>query len=289
MDFLAKPVEPDHLLLMVERAIAQRRMLTEYILLKEELAERRGAPRIIGDDPTAAAGVAAAAPRRGDRRDGAARRRERDRQGAVRARACTRSVRGPTGRSWRSTARPFRTRCSRPSSSATRRARSPAPSARKPGRFELAHRGTLFLDEIGESAAGAAGEDPAGARGEAVRARRRHRSRCTSTYAWWPPPTATSRRASPSACSARISTSACPSFPSTVPPLRERPGDIVILARHFVDRFCRDLNKKTLIALAGSARRAATPTRGLVTCASCRTASSAPSSSATTTRLSRAI
>ena len=50
MDFLAKPVDPDHLLLMVERAIAQRRMLTEYILLKEELAERRGAPRIIGDD-----------------------------------------------------------------------------------------------------------------------------------------------------------------------------------------------------------------------------------------------
>ena len=36
---------------MVERAIAQRRMLTEYILLKEELAERRGAPRIIGEDP----------------------------------------------------------------------------------------------------------------------------------------------------------------------------------------------------------------------------------------------
>ena len=41
MDFLAKPVEPDHLLLMVARAIAQRRILTEYIVLKEELAERR--------------------------------------------------------------------------------------------------------------------------------------------------------------------------------------------------------------------------------------------------------
>ena len=50
MDFLAKPVDPDHLLLMVERAISQRRMLTEYIILKEELAERRGAPRIIGED-----------------------------------------------------------------------------------------------------------------------------------------------------------------------------------------------------------------------------------------------
>ena len=49
-DFLAKPVDPDHLLLMVERAIAQRRMMAEYILLKEEMAERRGAPRIIGED-----------------------------------------------------------------------------------------------------------------------------------------------------------------------------------------------------------------------------------------------
>ena len=51
MDFLAKPVDPDHLLLMVERAMVQRRMLTEYFLLKQELGERRGAPRIIGEDP----------------------------------------------------------------------------------------------------------------------------------------------------------------------------------------------------------------------------------------------
>src|SRR5499426_4217278 len=51
LDFLAKPVDPDHLLLMVERALAQRRLATENILLKEELAARRGAPQIIGEDP----------------------------------------------------------------------------------------------------------------------------------------------------------------------------------------------------------------------------------------------
>jgi len=50
MDFLAKPVDPEHLLLMVERALAQRRLFAENTLLKEELAERRGAPRIIGED-----------------------------------------------------------------------------------------------------------------------------------------------------------------------------------------------------------------------------------------------
>src|SRR5216684_7027352 len=50
LDFLAKPVDPDHLLLMVERALVQRRMTTENILLKEELASRRGAPQIVGED-----------------------------------------------------------------------------------------------------------------------------------------------------------------------------------------------------------------------------------------------
>ena len=50
-DFLAKPVDPEHLLLLVARAIAQRRLLTENVLLKEELAERRGAPRIVGEHP----------------------------------------------------------------------------------------------------------------------------------------------------------------------------------------------------------------------------------------------
>jgi DNA-binding NtrC family response regulator len=36
-------------------------------------------------------------------------------------------------------------------------------------------------------------------------------------------------------------------FPIQIPPLRERSDDVVILARHFVDRFCRDMNKKPLV------------------------------------------
>ena len=51
LDFLAKPVDPDHLLLLVSRALEQRRLLTEYRLLKEEAAARRGGPSIIGDSP----------------------------------------------------------------------------------------------------------------------------------------------------------------------------------------------------------------------------------------------
>src|SRR3954469_2204829 len=50
LDFLAKPVDPDHLLLLVSRALEQRRLVTENLLMKEELAVRRGAPQLVGDD-----------------------------------------------------------------------------------------------------------------------------------------------------------------------------------------------------------------------------------------------
>ncbi len=48
-DFLAKPVDTDHLLLLVERSLAQRRLFLENLVLREEFAERIGLPRILGD------------------------------------------------------------------------------------------------------------------------------------------------------------------------------------------------------------------------------------------------
>src|SRR4051812_36609197 len=57
LDFLAKPVDPDHLLLLVSRALEQRRLVTENLLMKEELAAPPRAPHLVGGDPRPPKGV----------------------------------------------------------------------------------------------------------------------------------------------------------------------------------------------------------------------------------------
>ncbi len=48
-DFLQKPVDSNHLLLIVARALEQEQLRTENILLREEWSRRYGFPRIIGE------------------------------------------------------------------------------------------------------------------------------------------------------------------------------------------------------------------------------------------------
>ena len=144
-----------------------------------------------------------------------------------------------------STARRSPRRCSRASCSATRRARLPGATARKPGRFELAHRGTLFLDEIGDL--------PLALQAKILRAleeRRFERVGGTQSLQVDVRMVAATNRNLKTAVAARqfredlffrLSV-----FPIDIPPLRERAGDIEMLARHFVERFCRDLKKRPL-------------------------------------------
>ena len=47
-DFITKPFDTDHLLMLIKRAIETQRLFTENILLKEEFASKLGFPRIIG-------------------------------------------------------------------------------------------------------------------------------------------------------------------------------------------------------------------------------------------------
>src|SRR5512141_2993551 len=47
-DFLTKPFDTDHLLLLIKRALDASRMAAENILLREEFSEKLGLPKIIG-------------------------------------------------------------------------------------------------------------------------------------------------------------------------------------------------------------------------------------------------
>jgi DNA-binding NtrC family response regulator len=47
-DFLTKPFDTDHLLVLIKRALDANRIAAENILLKEEFADRLGLPKIIG-------------------------------------------------------------------------------------------------------------------------------------------------------------------------------------------------------------------------------------------------
>jgi DNA-binding NtrC family response regulator len=48
-DFLQKPVDSNHLLIIVQRALEHERLRTENVLLREEWSRRYGFPRIIGE------------------------------------------------------------------------------------------------------------------------------------------------------------------------------------------------------------------------------------------------
>ena len=250
MDFLAKPIDPDHLLLMVERAMAQRRMLTEYILLKEELAERRGAPRIIGEN--------------------AKLRQVSQQLHRAAATDATVLLEGESGTGKELFARTLHALSPRNDGPfvAINCAAIPdtlletelfgyekgaftGAGARKPGRFELAHRGTLFLDEIGDL--------PLPLQAKILRAlEEKQFERVGGTQSLNVDVrvvAATNRQLKQRVAERqfredlyfRLSV-----FPIQIPPLRERVDDVLILARHFVEKFSRDLNKKALTLAPGA-------------------------------------
>lgn len=50
-DFLPKPVDISHLMLLIDRALEQRRLMIENLVLKEEFQRAYGIPQIIGESP----------------------------------------------------------------------------------------------------------------------------------------------------------------------------------------------------------------------------------------------
>ena len=145
-------------------------------------------------------------------------------------------------------------------------------SQRKPGKFELAHRGTLFLDEIGDL--------PLTLQAKILRALEEKQfervggtdARCTSTCASSPPPTAICKAAVAARQYREDLYFRLSVFPLTVPPLRERPGDIPLLAQLLRRSLLPRAAKEAARAVARCRRRNAWRTPGAVTCANCRTA-----------------
>jgi DNA-binding NtrC family response regulator len=244
LDFLAKPVDPDHLALLVARALEQRRMVTENLLLKEELAVRRGAPQLVGEDLSLRKVFASL-------------------QKAA-ATDTTVLLEGESGTGKELFARSLHALSQRADAPFVAINCAAIPEtlletelfghekgaftgavARKPGKFEMAHHGTLFLDEIGDL--------PLALQAKILRAleeKRFERVGGTATVQVDVRLVAATNRGLRAAVAARrfredlffrLSV-----FPITVPPLRDRPGDIPLLARFFIERFCRDMKKKPL-------------------------------------------
>ena len=149
LDFLAKPVDPDHLRLIVGRALAERRLATENLLLKEELGRLRGVPDIIGEH--VAIREALTSLRRAAGSD------------------TTVLLTGESGTGKELFARALHALSERRDGPFVavncaaipgtlleselfghERGAFTGAVTRRPGRFEIAHGGTIFLDEIGE-------------------------------------------------------------------------------------------------------------------------------------------
>lgn len=244
LDFLAKPVEPDHLLLMVERALAQRRLLSEYNLLKEEAMKRRGVPSIIGESPAIrqtlqsvqrAAGSDTTVLLEGESGTGK----------ELFARAVHALSERSTGPFVAINCAAIPDTLLEAELFGYEKGAFTGAAQRKPGRFELAQGGTLFLDEIGEV--------PLSVQAKLLRAietRRFERLGGTATIHVDVRLVAATNRGLRQAVQLRqfredlffrLSV-----FPVTIPPLRDRPTDVPLLARHFVERTCSDLGRKPL-------------------------------------------
>jgi DNA-binding NtrC family response regulator len=250
LDFLAKPIDPDHLALLVARALEQRRMVTENLLLKEELAVRRGAPQLVGEDLSLRKVFA----------------------GLQRAAATDTTVllEGESGTGKELFARSLHALSPRADAPFVAINCAAIPEtlletelfghekgaftgavARKPGKFEMAHRGTLFLDEIGDL--------PLSLQAKILRALEEKRFErvggTASVQVDVRLVAATNRGLRAAVASRRFREDLffrLSVFPITVPPLRDRPGDIPLLARFFVDRFCRDMKKKPIALSPGA-------------------------------------
>lgn len=243
-DFLQKPVDLDHLKLLVQRAARQQELLRENILLREEYAARYGFPRIVGEH--------------------AAIREVSQQIQRVAGTDSTVLLLGESGTGKELFARavhhlsprreqPFvALNCAAIPEGLVEnelfgheRGAFTGAGARKAGKMDLAHRGTLFLDEIGEL--------PLAIQAKLLRVleeRRFERVGGTQTVEVDVRIVVATNRDLQKQIAEKLFREdlyfRISAVPITIPPLRERGDDVLLLARHFLDKFSREFSKPGL-------------------------------------------
>jgi len=240
-DFIQKPVDLEHLKVLVQRAARQQELLRENLLLREEFSARYGFPRIVGEHASI-----------------------RDLSSQIQRVAQTDStvlLLGESGTGKELFARavhhlsprrdlPFvALNCAAIPEGLVEnelfgheRGAFTGAGNRKAGKMDLAHRGTLFLDEIGEL--------PLAIQAKLLRVlEERTFERVGGTQSIDVDVrivVATNRDLHKAVADKsfredlyfRIS-----AVPLTIPPLRERANDVLLLAEHFLEKFSREFGK----------------------------------------------
>jgi len=241
-DFLAKPFESEHMLVLVEKALQSQRIVAENELLREELGQRLGMGEIIGKNEKIMEVI-----------------------GLIQKVAVSDTsvlLQGESGTGKELFARAIHNLSPRKNKAfiaincaaiprdllenelfGSERGAFTGSVARKIGKFEIADSGTIFLDEIGDMDI-------------ALQAKllRVLQERTIERLGGIKTTKIDTRVIAASNADLknlilekkfredlfyRLSV-----FPITIPPLRERRDDIEALANHFIARFCTEMNKK---------------------------------------------
>jgi DNA-binding NtrC family response regulator len=244
-DFLQKPVDSHHLLLIVERALEQQRLRTENILLRDEWSKRYGFPTIIGVSEVLDRAIAAA-----------------QRVAQTEATVLLLGESG-TGKELFARAVHYLSGRSKGPFVAINCAAIPetlienelfghekgaftGAADRRLGKFELANGGTIFLDEIGEL--------PLAVQGKLLRAIEERMVDRIGGRAAIPIDVrvvaATNRDLKAAADAGEFRSDLyfrLAVFPLEIPPLRERGGDVLLLAEHFGIKFGKELRGRPYV------------------------------------------
>ena len=246
-DYLEKPVDADHLLALVRRALDHRSLLHENVLLKERFSQELDVPEILGESAALKSAL--------------------DQVRRVAATDATVLLLGESGTgkelfaravhhlSGRKTHSFFPINCAAIPDNLLEselfgyeRGAFTGATGTKRGKFEIADKGTLFLDEIGDLSLGLQGKVL-----RVIEQRQFERVGGTETRSVDIRLVAATNKDLKGLAAQgafrqdlyfRLSV-----FPITVPPLRERLEDLPILARHFVKKFAAEQKKRGPIVL----------------------------------------